>query len=1112
MIRKGSVMRDATGKARATLITRGPGSLHKNRRAPSLKSWTKAPQHMFGVADSVMIEDYENQQKFMDNLRTRFENDLIYTYIRGVCVSLNPYQDLGIYTGLLIDEYYGTELFELPPHLYAVANAAYYAMKEENSDQCILISGESGAGKTEAAKQILQFLAACATDTGVSKGIRDRLLQSNPILEAFGNAKTTRNDNSSRFGKYMEVEFDFKGEPVGGRILNYLLEKSRVMHQLQGERNFHIFYMALVGATEDWRIAKGLDKACADYFYLNQGGTGVVDELDDKSEWSNMFDAMTFVGFAGDERDSLLDVIAAVLLLGEIKFEGADAAAIASGKDLKKIAELLGCAEDKLAAALTNNTIVTGTESVTSPLSAENAVYARDALAKAVYDRSFSWLVERLNTSLAQQSSEKSRSTVMGLLDIYGFEILAENGFEQICINYCNEKLHQVFIELTLKSEQEEYKREGITWTPIEYFNNQILCELIDSVKEPYGMISLLDDICLGPGDKTDADFLTALDTKFSEHPHYASFAQDKTVDRDSFVVKHYAGDVTYTIANFLDKNNDLLFRDLKAAMVSCTNVVIKSVFTAEELESKKRPLTSGNQFRSSMNSLMETLMAKSPSYIRCVKPNANKKPGEWDEDMVVHQVKYLGLMENLRVARAGFCYRRPFNYFLQRFKSLCPKTWPNWDGDAKAGVEVLAEHLNMPQGEIAVGNTKVFIKNPRTVDAIEKMYQDRKPALVTMIAACFRGYRQRKKYLRLKAATVKAQKHARAHLARIAAEQRKKGIVVVREFIGGFIKRKEAASAENKMFLSWAKQTWLGKLRDHLPKTVLKKTWIPDNLTPECCAEASGLLKKYHQSHMSRQYRLALTPEQEHTMRVKLLASELFGAKTTGLVAGKPQPLKASYPPSVGVPFVKNRIPEAGPKDPSVEAVLTQYSAIKSEDECATPLYTTLLHKFDRTSLKHKRDDIVVLSDKKLHVLTSKLKLKFSYPLTDIKAVSVSSLYDGVIVLHTPGIEKGDKGDFVFDTPHVIEFVTYLAWEFKKLGADAPKISVEEKITFNILGGKTKDVTFKTGETAEGESPYKVVKVGKDPVLEITAPKVLNAQGFKNQVRSSMKLRAAGQ
>lgn len=1089
--KRGSVIRDGSGRARQTLITRGPGSMIKKRRAAEEESWTQSGQHVFGLADSVMIEDYENPQKMMDNLKIRFENQNIYTYIRGVCVSVNPYQDLGIYTGVLIDEYHSSQLFELPPHLYAVANQAYYAMKEENTDQCILISGESGAGKTEAAKQILQFLAACATDTGASKEIRDRLLMSNPILEAFGNAKTSRNDNSSRFGKYMEIKFDFKGEPIAGKIINYLLEKSRVVNQLEGERNYHIFYMALAGATDGWKKSKGITKQSEDYHYTSQGGIKEVAHLDDTEEWNSMFDAMASIGIADEERESLLDVVMFVLALGEVAFEGEEEATVKNKDVVDSLSKLSGIEAATLCDALTHKTIVTTSEEVKSPLNCHQATYARDALAKSIFDRAFTFLVNRLNSSLdggegGTKRDEVERTTVMGLLDIYGFEILTENGFEQVCINYCNEKLQQLFIELTLKSEQEEYKKEGIKWVPVEYFNNEVLCQLIESPKQPYGLITLLDDICLAPGDHTDADFLSMMNESFKSNKYYASSASEKGIARDNFVIKHYAGDVTYNMAGFIDKNNDLLFRDLKSAMISSTNNVLTSVFTKEELEFKKRPPSAGTQFRGSMHDLMKTLMAKAPSYIRCIKPNSVKSPTIWDEEMVQHQVKYLGLMENLRVARAGYCFRRPFAYFLQRFKSLCPKTWPNWEGDECEGVKVLVAHLNMPEGEIAIGKTKVFVRNPKSVTQIEKLFQEKKPFLATMIQACWKGYIQQKKYKAMRVAAIVCQKHARTFLAQRAAAKRKKAVGVIREFIGGFIKRNEEISEHNQMFLTWSRISWVKKLGKHLPKGINDRRWLGVNDTPPFLDATSKLLQKMYYANLGRKYRLKLTADNKEILKLKLEASQRFRDK------------KASYPFSVAEPFQTNRISA----DAVHDKVIAAFDKIKVAEEEFHPVYITQVAKIDRSSFKHSRDDIIVLSNHSFHIFNLKLKHKFSIELGKIKGVSISDSFDGIVVVHTPGEEKGDKGDFVFDTPHVFEFITYLARVQKDM-----EINISSTIEMNFPKKASKKVVFKLGNPEP--SPYAIVKVDGQTCLQVTSKEIENTAAFSNNVRMSLRRRS---
>jgi len=957
-------------------------------------------------------------------------------------------------------------------------------------------------------------LASTATDTGRSKEIRDRLVFSNPILEAFGNAKTLRNDNSSRFGKYMEVQFDFKGEPIGGKIINYLLEKSRVVRQLEGERNFHVFYMLLAGADASYKSSRGITEDASALHYTNQGNMVKVDTLDDNAEWSGMVDAMKSLKFEAAEQDAILDIVSFVLKLGQAEFaaegEGSKVTNTAILGDIEKI---IGVGADVMGAALTINTIVARGDTLKTPLNASQAKYARDALAKSIFDRGFTWLVGRINKSLTEAGSSSSRSTVLGLLDIYGFEILSQNGFEQLCINYCNEKLQQLFIELTLKAEQEEYKKEGIKWEPVEFFDNAILCQLIEA-KQPPGLITKLDDCCLAPGGATDAQFLQSLDGAFSGvNEYYESFKSNKKIGQETFVVKHYAGDVTYTIDGFVDTNNDMLFRDLKSAMMASKSQVIKDCFPQAELDSKKRPATAGTQFRSSMAALMETLMAKQPSYIRCVKPNGDKRANHWDEDAVKHQVKYLGLMENLRVARAGYCYRRPFNFFLERYKSLCPATWPNWKGgDERAGVEALVAHLALPAGEVAIGKTKVFIRNPDSVSTIEKKFQDNKNNLVTKVAAAWRRYAQMKKYRKLRRAAIAAQKYARVVLAREHSAARKAAIDVVRKYIKAFIHRKEADSPVNHGFLQMCRKKWLLALAKSLPSTILEDRWIDKKQTPVYLQNLSEALRKLCYLNIGRKYRLKLTPVERRSFALKLTASELFKGK------------KESYSASVGVAFETKRIDEEMQKV-EFDLVLAAYQKIKEDGESDTPIYATLLHKFDRTTYKYKRNDYVILTNARIVVLSQKGKLKFVLPYGELVAVTMSPFSDGVVVVSTPGEEKGDKGDFMFDTPHVIEFATFLSHTMNvKEGVESPKgerfhgvtpaavsqkMKIEKKIKPNLRNKKVGLITFATGE-----NDYEIIKdpeSGNGKALKVTAPKVADAEQFASRVRGSLRLRPGG-
>ncbi|KAL3857173.1 hypothetical protein ACJMK2_011868 [Sinanodonta woodiana] len=817
-----------------------------------------------GVQDFVLLEDFTNPDAFMENLKKRFHEDLIYTYIGSVLVSVNPYHELDIYNEKFIDSYRNVNFYELPPHVFAIADASYRSMRGENRDQCILISGESGAGKTEASKKILQYIAATSTHSKNVEVIRDRLLQSNPLLEAFGNAKTNRNDNSSRFGKYMDIQFDYKGAPIGGHIINYLLEKSRVVHQAEGERNFHIFYQLLEGATPVVLSQLKLENSSEKYYYLNQGHSNSLTSIDDRANWRAVQHALDVCNFSNQEQKDLFAIVAAVLHLGNVTFSGEDGgpATITNVEPVVVISQLLGCEEETLLLALQHRTIEAKGDRVMSPLTLDQALYARDALAKGVYDRLFTWIVTKVNDSL--NSRKKQKHSLMGLLDIYGFEIFQVNCFEQFSINYCNEKLQQLFIELTLKSEQEEYQREGIEWEPVQYFNNKIICDLIEG--KPSGIIAVLDEECLRPGDATDETFLEKLTTTIGKHPHFVSHATTdnttrKTIGRDEFRMKHYAGDVTYNIKGFLDKNNDLLFRDLKEAMSKTKNIITSQCFPVKELDSKKRPDTAGTQFKASLTRLMEILVSKEPSYVRCIKPNDFKRAGQFDERIVMHQIKYLGLMENLRVRRAGFAYRRPYEVFFKRYKSLCPLTWPCYQGLPKEGVKEIVTHLHYKPEDFKMGKTKLFIRFPRVLFATEDAFQLRKHELAAAIQAKFKCYRQRKIYLKMRGSAIIVQCYWRRYAAIKLRERRKKAVEVIRRFIKGFMHRNEPEFAENRGFIKYTKMNFLMRLCKEAPKSVLDKSWIP---APRLLEETSALLRKLCTRNLVLKYVKNIKPSQK--------------------------------------------------------------------------------------------------------------------------------------------------------------------------------------------------------------------------------------------------------
>ncbi|KAF2235085.1 myosin I MyoA/Myo5 [Viridothelium virens] len=678
-----------------------------------------------GVSDLTLISKISNEA-INDNLKKRFENAEIYTYIGHVLVSVNPFRDLGIYTDKVLDSYRGKNRLEMPPHVFAIAESSYYNMKAYNDNQCIIISGESGAGKTEAAKRIMQYIANVSGGSNSSiQQTKDMVLATNPLLESFGNAKTLRNNNSSRFGKYLEIQFNAQGEPVGANINNYLLEKSRVVGQITNERNFHIFYQFTKAASQNYRETFGVQPPQS-YLYTSRSKCSDVPGIDDTAEFQDTLNAMKIIGLQQSEQDDIFRMLAAILWIGNITFVEDDQGngAISDQSVVDFVAYLLEVDSAHVNKALTSRIVETqrgiGRRGSTYdvPLNPAQATAVRDAMAKGIYNNMFDWIIQRVNQSLrARGAISKS----IGILDIYGFEIFEKNSFEQLCINYVNEKLQQIFIQLTLKTEQDEYAREQIQWTPIKYFDNKVVCELIEE-RRPPGVFSALNDACAtAHADPTAADqtFVQRLNS-LSGNPNFAP-------RQGQFVIKHYAGDVSYAVEGMTDKNKDQLLKDLLNLVAQSSNNFVHTLFPHQvDQDNKKRPPTAGDKIKASANDLVATLMKASPSYIRTIKPNENKSPTEYNSPNVLHQIKYLGLQENVRIRRAGFAYRQTFEKFVERFYLLSPKTSYagdyTWTGDALSGTKQILKDTSIPKEEWQMGVTKAFIKTPETLFALETM------------------------------------------------------------------------------------------------------------------------------------------------------------------------------------------------------------------------------------------------------------------------------------------------------------------------------------------------------------------------------------------------------
>lgn len=606
----------------------------------------------------------------------------------------------------------------MPPHVFAIAEASYYNMNAYKENQCVIISGESGAGKTEAAKRIMQYIANVSGGSNSAiQEVKDMVLATNPLLESFGNAKTLRNNNSSRFGKYLQLHFNSQGEPVGADITNYLLEKSRVVGQIKGERNFHIFYQFAKGASSTYRQQFGIQtpetyaytRTCLD-----------VDGINDLNDYNETLSAMKIIGLSQDEQDEIFRMLAATLWTGNVQFrEDKDGyAEVADQGVVDFLAYLLEVEPADVIKAITIRILTPRNgEVIESPANPSQAMATRDALAKAVYDKTFDWIVERVNVSL------KARGTTansIGILDIYGFEIFEKNSFEQLCINYVNEKLQQIFIQLTLKAEQEEYAREQIQWTPIKYFDNKIVCDLIESTRPPGIFSAMKDATKTAHADPAACDrtFMTTINSMQNAH---------LTPRQGNFIIKHYAGDVAYTVDGITDKNKDQLLKGLLNLFSQSQNTFVHQLFPHQvDQDNRKQPPSAGDKIKASANDLVTTLMKAQPSYIRTIKPNENKSASEYNVPNVMHQIKYLGLQENVRIRRAGFAYRQTFDKFVERFYLLSPATSYagdyTWTGDAKSGAKQILKDTSIPAEEFQMGMTKAFIKAPETLFALEHM------------------------------------------------------------------------------------------------------------------------------------------------------------------------------------------------------------------------------------------------------------------------------------------------------------------------------------------------------------------------------------------------------
>ncbi|XP_072775726.1 unconventional myosin-Ia isoform X4 [Taeniopygia guttata] len=1001
------------------------------------------------VADLVLLDPL-TEESLVQTLRERFRRRDIYTYIGNVVISVNPYTSLPIYTPEKVEEYRNCSFFAVKPHIYAIADDAYRSLRDRDRDQCILITGESGAGKTEASKLVMSYVAAVSSKGEEVNKVKEQLLQSNPVLEAFGNAKTVRNDNSSRFGKYMDIEFDFKGEPLGGVISNYLLEKSRIVRHVKGERNFHIFYQLLAGASPQLLQQLKLRQDCGHYGYLNREGSNLPG-MDDAANFHAMQDAMRVIGFSPAEVTELLQVTAVVLKLGNVQLSssfqasGMEACSITEPRELREICELIGLEPGTLERALCSRTVKARDETVLTTLTVPQGYYGRDALAKNIYSRLFNWLVNRINASI-QVKSDKQRK-VMGVLDIYGFEIFQDNSFEQFIINYCNEKLQQIFILMTLKEEQEEYVREGIQWTPVEFFDNSIICNLIEN--STTGILAMLDEECLRPGVVNEDTFLTKLNQLLATHKHYESKetqnarrVTDASLPPRCFRIHHYAGKVTYNVTGFIEKNNDLLFRDLSQAMWAARHALLRSLFPEGDPQkvSLKLPPTAGSQFKSSVAMLMRNLYSKNPNYIRCIKPNDAKSAMVFTPELVLAQVRYLGLLENVRVRRAGYAFRQPYGPFLQRYKMLNARTWPRWHGGDRQGTEVLLAGLAFPAEELAFGHTKIFIRSPRTLFDLERRRQERVAQLATLIQKMFRGWRCRTQYQLMRKSQILISAWFRGHRQKNRYKQMKRSVLILQAYARGWKARRTyrkyfrsnaSTCLANFIYRRLVQRYLVGLAKNLPPLSVTDRTWPPAPY--RFLSDANQELKNIFYHWKCKKYRDQLPAARRAQLQARLCASELFKDKKTLYPKSLQQPFRGEY---LGL--------KQNPKYQKLHAV--------AKDKL---VMADTVRKVNRANGKTVPRLLLLTTEHLVLADPKAAQPKTVLSLSDIRGVSVTRFSDGFLALHLKEVSTvGAKGDFLLVSDHLIELVTRLHQTLEATTGQALPLHITDRFSTRFPKG----------------------------------------------------------
>ncbi|XP_035446714.1 myosin-VIIa isoform X2 [Spodoptera frugiperda] len=928
-----------------------------------------------GVEDMISLGDL-HEAGILRNLLIRYNENLIYTYTGSILVAVNPYQILPIYTADQIKLYKERKIGELPPHIFAIGDNAYAHMRRYKQDQCIVISGESGAGKTESTKLILQYLAAIS---GKHSWIEQQILEANPILEAFGNAKTVRNDNSSRFGKYIDIHFNNSGVIEGAKIEQYLLEKSRIVSQGAEERNYHVFYCLLAGLSKEEKKKLELTEP-SEYRYLSGGGSLTCEGRDDAAEFADIRSAMKVLLFTEPEIWEILKLLAAVLHTGNIKYEATvvdnlDATEIIEQANVRRVATLLGVPMQSLIDALTRKTLFAHGETVISTLSKTQSVDIRDAFVKGIYGRLFVTIVKKINAAIYRPKS--TMRTAIGVLDIFGFENFDQNSFEQFCINFANENLQQFFVRHIFKLEQEEYNHEGINWQHIEFVDNQDALDLI-ALKQ-LNIMALIDEESKFPKG-TDQTMLAKLHKTHGLHRNYL---KPKSDINTSFGLNHFAGIVFYDTRGFLEKNRDTFSADLLQLIHISTNKFLQHIFQddiAMGSETRKRTPTLSTQFKKSLDLLMRTLGTCQPFFIRCIKPNEFKKPMMFDRGLCCRQLRYSGMMETIRIRRAGYPIRHSFKEFVERYRFLISGVPPAHKTDCRSATAKICATV-LGKSDYQLGHTKVFLK-----DAHDLFLEQERDRVLTrkilILQRSIRGWVYRRRFLKMRAAAILIQRHWRGKLQRIRYNKMKVGYARLQALIRarvlahrfrhlrGHIVALQAAARGYLVRRSYGHKMWaIVKIQSHARRLLCMRRY--KRMRGEARAHSEALrLRRQEELRLHTQGNTRAKEIAEHNYRERMYELErreaelaleekkqLEAKRTLLQEAARKQdePVDDSKLVEAMFDFLPDSSSEApAPKDTSVFSDLPQPRA--DQQEMVTPMQTTSEDEEDLSEFKFQK------------------------------------------------------------------------------------------------------------------------------------------------------------